>query len=34
MLCNMRSKLIATDHIYIDKYRNYLFVDTFLNPHK
>ena len=31
MLCNMRSKLIPTDHIYIHKYRNYLFVDTFLN---
>ena len=32
MLCNMRSKLIPTDHIYIHKYRNDLFVDTFLNP--
>ena len=31
MLCNMRSKLIPTDHIYIHKYRNYLSVDTFLN---
>ena len=29
MLCNMRSKLIPTDH----KYRNFLSVDTFLNPH-
>ena len=33
MLCNMRSKLIPTDHIYIHKYRNVLSVDTFLNPH-
>ena len=32
MLCNMRSKLIPTDHIYIYKYRNYLSFDTFLNP--
>ena len=32
MLCNMRSKLIPTDHIYIHKYRN-LSVDTFFNPH-
>ena len=31
MLCNMRSKLIPTDHIYIHKYINYLFVDAFLN---
>ena len=23
MLCNMRSKLIPTDHIYIRKYRNF-----------
>ena len=33
MLCNMRSKLIPTDHIYIHKYRNVLSVDTFLNPY-
>ena len=33
MLCNMCSKLIPTDHIYIHKYRNVLSVDTFLNPH-
>ena len=33
MLCNMRSKLIPTDHIYIHKYRNVLSFDTFLNPH-
>ena len=34
MLCNMHSKLIPTDHIYIHKYRNVLSVDTFLNaPH-
>ena len=33
MLCNMRSKLIPTDHIYIHKYRDFLSVDTFLNPH-
>ena len=33
MLYNMRSKLIATDHIYIRKYRNFLSVDTFLNSH-
>ena len=32
MLCNMRSKLISTDHIYIHKYRNFLSVDMFLNP--
>ena len=32
MLCNMRLKLIPTDHIYIHKYRNFLSVDTFLNP--
>ena len=32
MLCNMRSKLIPTDRIYIHKYRN-LSVDTFFNPH-
>ena len=32
MLCNMRSKLIPTDHIYIHKYRHFLSVDTFLNP--
>ena len=31
MLCNMRSKLIPTDHIYIHKYRNVLSVDTFVN---
>ena len=30
MLCNMRSKLIPTDHIYIHKYRNFLSVDTVL----
>ena len=30
-MCNMRSKPITTDHIYIHKYRNYLFVVTFLN---
>ena len=33
MLCNMRSKLIPTDHIYIHKYRNILSVDTFLDLH-
>ena len=33
MLCNMRSKLIPTDHIYIHKYRNVLSFDMFLNPH-
>ena len=34
MLCNMRSKLIPTDHIYIHKYRNFLSVDMFLTqPH-
>ena len=32
MLCNMRSKLIPTDHIYIHKYRNVLSFDMFLNP--
>ena len=32
MLCNMRSKLIPTDHIYIHKDSNYLFVVTFLKP--
>ena len=32
LLCNMRSKLIPTDRIYIHKYRN-LSVDTFFNPH-
>ena len=32
MLRNMCSKLIPTDHIYIHKYRNFLSVDTFLNP--
>ena len=31
MLCNMPSRLITTDHIYIHKYINYLFVDAFLN---
>ena len=31
MLCNMRSKLIPTDHIYIHKYRNFLSFDMFLN---
>ena len=31
--CNMHSKLIPTDHIYLHKYRNFLSVDTFLNPH-
>ena len=31
MLCNMRSKLIPTDHIYIHKYRNVLSFDMFLN---
>ena len=29
MLCNMRSKLIPTDHIYI---HNFLSVGMFLNP--
>ena len=29
----MRSKMIPTDDIYIPKYRNFLSVDTFLNPH-
>ena len=33
MLCNLRSKLIPTDHIYIHKYRISLSVDTLLNPH-
>ena len=33
MLCNMRSKLIPTNHIYIHKYRSFLSVDTFLNLH-
>ena len=35
MLCvNMCSILIPTHHIYIHKYRNYLFVDTpFLNTY-
>ena len=33
MLCNIRSKLIPTDHIYIHKYRNVLSVDTFLKRH-
>ena len=33
MLCNMYSKLIPTDHIYIHKYRNVLSVDTFLSPY-
>ena len=32
MLCNIRSNLIPTDLIYIHKYRNYLFVVTFLYP--
>ena len=30
MFCNLCSKLIPTDHIYIHKYRNLLM---FLNPH-
>ena len=30
MLCNMRWKLIPTDHIYIHKYRNVLSVDMYL----
>ena len=33
MLCNMCSKLIPTDHIYIHKYRMFLSFDMFLNPH-
>ena len=33
MLCNMRSKLIPTNHIYIHKYRNFLSFHMFLNPH-
>ena len=32
MLCNMRSKLIPTDHIYIHKYRNVLNFDV-SQPH-
>ena len=33
MLCNMRSKLIPTGHIYIHMYRIFLSIDMFLNPH-
>ena len=33
MLCNMRSKLIPTDRIYIHKYRIFQSFDMFLNPH-
>ena len=33
ILCNMRSKLIPTDVIYIHKYRNVLSFDMFLEPH-
>ena len=33
MLCNMRSKLIPTDHIYIHKYRNFLSFDVSQTPH-
>ena len=33
MLCNMYSKLIPTDHIYIHKYRNFLSFDMFVNAH-
>ena len=33
MLCNMRSKLIPTDHIYIHKYGNFLSFNMFPIPH-
>ena len=33
MLCNMRSKLILTDHIYIHNYRNFLSFDVSQLPH-
>ena len=33
ILCNMYSKLIPTDHIYIHKYRNFLSFDVSQPPH-
>ena len=33
LLCNMRSKLIPTDHIYIHKYINVLSFDVSQPPH-
>ena len=33
MLCNMCSKLIPTDHIYIHKYRIFLSFDVSQLPH-
>ena len=32
MSCNMRSKLIPTDHIYIHKYRNFLSFEYVSQP--
>ena len=32
MLCNMRSKLIPTDHIYIHKYRNFFIFRYVSQP--